>query len=201
MTARTLGDLSHLPASGFRQHGLWFWAGVGFMLVEGTAFILAAAAYILLMTSANQWPLVDRAPDLFWGTAAAALFLASLVPNFLVAHAARKRDLAATRRWAVVMTLLGIALVALRAMEFGRLNTRWDQDAYGSIVWALVLLHTVHLITDVIDTFFLTVFLFTHPVDNERFSDTDDNAGYWAFIVLFWAVYYVLIYWAPRWAP
>lgn len=201
MTGKIVGDLSGLPASGFRQHGLWFWAGAGFMLIEGTAFILAAAAYLMLMGEAEQWPLVDRAPDLLWGTLALAVFLGSLAPNFLVSHAARKRDLAATRRWSVAMTVLCAVLLVLRAIEFGHLNTRWDQDAYGSIVWALILLHTVHLVTDFIDTFFLTVFLFTHPVDNERFSDTDDNAGYWAFIVFFWAAYYVLIYWAPRWAP
>ena len=72
---------------------------------------------------------------------------------------------------------------------------------FGSIVWGLILLHTVHLVTDFLDTLFLCVFLFTHSVDNERFSDTDDNAGYWAFIVLTWLPYYLLIYWAPRWAP
>lgn len=200
MTARAIGDLSHLPASGFRQHGLWFWAGAGFMLIEGTAFVLAAAAYVLLMNEADQWPLASAPPNLFWGTAAAAVFVASLVPNFLVSHSARKRDVRATQRWALVMSALGVSLVVLRTVELGHLNTRWDQDAYGSIVWALVILHTAHLVTDVLDTLFLTVFLFTHPVDNERFSDTDDNAGYWTFIALSWVAYYVIVYWAPRWA-
>ena len=57
-----------------------------------------------------------------------------------------------------------LALV-IRAFEFAHLNTRWDQDAYGSVAWTLMLLHTTHLITDFVDTVFLAVFLFTHRVD------------------------------------
>jgi hypothetical protein len=40
---------------------------------------------------------------------------------------------------------------------------RWDANAYGSIVWALLFLHTTHVITDLADTIVLTVFSFTHP--------------------------------------
>ena len=61
-------DLSTLPAAGFRSHGLWFWAGMAFMLMEGVAFALAGATYLYLMNGAAQWPLADRPPDLAWGT-------------------------------------------------------------------------------------------------------------------------------------
>jgi cytochrome c oxidase subunit III len=193
-------DLSTLPATGFRSHGLWFWAGMAFMLMEGAGFALAGAAYLYLMNSADQWPLDGRAPTLFWGSLQALLLVASLVPNELVSRAARKRDLAGVQRWALVMTALGVAALAVRAFEFPHLNARWDFDAYGSVVWALMLLHTLHIVTDFIDTAILTTFLHTHPVEDERFSDTDDNATYWAFVVLTWLPIYLLVYWAPRWA-
>jgi cytochrome c oxidase subunit III len=201
MTAHVVGDLSDLPTSGFRHHGLWFWAGAGFMMIEGVAFALALASYVYLMNGAEQWPLTDVAPNLLWGTAATVVFLLSLLPNGFVSRAARLRNLPATRAYAIAMTVIGFVVVVLRGLEFGSLNTHWDQDAYGSIVWALILLHTVHLVTDLIDTFFLTVFLHTHPVDDERFADTDDNAGYWTFIVAWQVPIYLLVYWAPRWAP
>jgi cytochrome c oxidase subunit 3 len=201
MSVRVIGDLSHLPASGFRSHGMWSWAGAGFMLIEGAGFLLAIAAYLYVMAGANQWPLSNLAPDLLWGTVNTVLMLASLWPNYLISRAARKRDLAAVRPLAVLITLIAIAVLTLRAVEFAHLNTRWDRDAYGSVVFALMAMHTTHLITDFGDTFFLAVFLHTHPVDNERLSDTDDNAGYWAFIVAFWVPLYLLVYWAPRWSP
>jgi heme/copper-type cytochrome/quinol oxidase subunit 3 len=201
MSRRIVGDLSILPAAGFRQHGLWFWAGVGFMTIESAGFALACAAYVYLMNGAPQWPLDGVAPDLLWGTAQTILMLASLGPTVILSRAARKRDLEATRRWGVIVFALNAVAILIRAFEFPHLNARWDYDAYGSIVWALMLLHTVHLITDFIDTGFLTSFLFTHPVDTERFSDVDDDAIYWAYVVLSWLPIYLLVYWAPRWAP
>jgi heme/copper-type cytochrome/quinol oxidase subunit 3 len=201
MTGPIVGDLSRLPTAGFRSHGLWFWAGLGFMVIEGTGFALAVAAYLYLMNGAPQWPLADVAPDLLWGTAFTVLLLLSLIPNALVSRAARSRDLAKTRLWTTVMALAAMLALILRAFEFPHLNTRWDQDAYGSIVWALMLLHTTHVVTDFYDTVFLAIFQFTHPVDTERFSDTDDNAGYWAFVVMTWLPIYLLVYWAPRWLP
>jgi heme/copper-type cytochrome/quinol oxidase subunit 3 len=198
---RIVGDLSRLPTAGFRSHGLWFWAGVGFMLIEGMGFLLAFASYIYLQNAAVQWPLDAPPPSLLWGTLATGVFLASLVPNALASRAARRRDLGRTRPLAVAMTVIAIVILVIRGFEFAHLNARWDHDAYGSVTWALMLIHTTHLITDFLDTLFLTVFLFTHPVDTERFSDVDDNASYWAYIALFWLPTYLLVYWAPRWAP
>jgi heme/copper-type cytochrome/quinol oxidase subunit 3 len=201
MSGRVVGDLSRLPASGFRTHGLWFWAAMGFMGIEGAGFALGCAAYVYLMNGATQWPLDSRAPDLLWGTTQTVLLLASLVPNFILSRSARKRQIGPTRLWAVVLFAMNTVGLVVRAFEFPHLNTRWDYDAYGSIVWALMLLHTTHLITDFIDTFFVTLFLFSHSVDSERFSDVDDDCVYWAFVVVTWLPIYLLVYWAPRWAP
>jgi cytochrome c oxidase subunit 3 len=201
MTRRIVGNLAALPTSGYRLNDLWFWATLGFMTIEGTGFALACASYLYLMGTADQWPLNSPAPDLLWGAALTVLLLVSLVPNLIMSRAARRRDKAKTQFWAVVVFALNAAALVVRACEFPHLNTRWDQDAYGSIVWALMLLHTTHLITDFVDTAFVTLFLFTHPVDDERFSDVDDDAVYWAFVVVTWIPIYLLVYWAPRWTP
>ena len=198
-TGRVVGDLSTLPAAGFRTHGLWFWAALGFMAIEGTGFALACASYIYLMGGAKQWPLQGSAPDLLWGTLMTVLLVGSLVPTFLMSRAARRRQEGPTKLWAVVVFALNTLALGVRYMEFPHLNAHWDQDAYGSIVFALMFLHTTHLITDFIDTAFLTAFLFTGSVDTERFSDVDDDAVYWAFVVFNWVPIYLLIYWAPRW--
>ena len=198
MTPRIVGDIAGLPASGFRSHSLWGWAAMAFMLMEGTAFALAGGAYIYLMSGAARWPLEGPPPDLFWGTLMTVLLLASLVPTYALSRAARRRDLGPTRRWAVIVFLLNAAALVIRAFEFPHLNVRWDQDGYGSITWAMMALHTTHLVTDFVDTLFVTLLLFTHTVDSERYSDVDDDAVYWAFVVLTWVPIYLLVYWAPR---
>jgi heme/copper-type cytochrome/quinol oxidase subunit 3 len=201
MTPRVVGDLAELPTAGFRTHTLWGWATIGFMVIEGAGFALAGASYVYLMNSGRQWPLEGSPPDLLWGTLMTALLLGSLVPNYVVSRAARRLDVAQTQLWAVVLFVFNAAAVLLRGFEFAHLNTRWDQDGYGSITWALMVLHTTHLVTDFLGTCVLTVILFTHPVGPDRLSDVDDDAVYWGFVVAAWIPLYLLIYWAPRWSP
>ena len=38
------------------------------------------------------------------------------------------------------------------AFEFNTLNVLWYDNAYGSIIWALLVLHTTHIVTDWVDT-------------------------------------------------
>ncbi|MDB5444746.1 MAG: putative cytochrome c oxidase subunit protein [Phenylobacterium sp.] len=199
MSERIVGDLSRLPAAGFRTHGLWFWAAMAFMLMEGVGFALAGATYLYLMNGAAQWPLSNRPPDLLWGTLQTVVLVGSLVPTVLMCRAARLRQLRPTRVWAVVVFVLNTLALVIRGFEFPHLNTHVDQDAYGSVTWAMMLLHTTHLVTDFVDTLFVTAFLFTHSVDTERFSDVDDDGVYWMFVVVCWVPIYLLVYWAPRW--
>ena len=74
----------------------------------------------------------------------------------------------------------------------------WDRDAYGSIVWLLLGLHTTHIVTDFLDSAVLTVLMFIGPIEEKRFVDVEENAVYWYFVVLAWLPIYGVIYWAPR---
>lgn len=62
-----------------------------------------------------------------------------------------------------------------------------------------MILHTTHLLTDLGDTAVQSLWLFTHEIGEEQFSDVHDNADYWTFVVLCWLPVYALVYWAPRW--
>jgi cytochrome c oxidase subunit 3 len=199
MTARRIvGDVSHLPPSGFGSHSAWYWATVGFMMIEGMGFALALGAYLYLMSGEQGWPPHGPPPALWAGTLQVLLLLVSLVPTFILMRASKAEQLGPTRFWAVVLALFNIASLVVRGFEFPNLNAHWDVDAYGSIVWALMILHTSHLVTDALGTLVLTVWLFTHPVHTERFSDVDDDCVYWVFVVVAWLPIYAAVYWAPR---
>ena len=86
----------------------------------------------------------------------------------------------------------------MRVYEFAHLNVMWDHDAYGSIVWLLLGLHTTHIVTDFLDSGVLTVLMFVGPIEEHRFVDVEENAVYWYFVVLAWLPIYGVIYWAPR---
>jgi cytochrome c oxidase subunit 3 len=192
-------DLSDLPTFGFGPRTLTWWGTLGFMALEGMGFVLAAGAYLYLMTLAPQWPLNAALPDYGPGTVVTLLLVASVPLNALLSRWARSCDLVKVRWGLVGMSLLGIAPLVVRWFEFPALQVRWDLNAYGSVIWLLLGLHTTHLLTDVADTLVLTALMFTrHGRSGRRFSDVSDNAFYWDFVVLSWLPIYFILYWLPR---
>ena len=201
MTGRRIvgSSLGALPTYAFGSRGPIWWGTLGFMLIEGTAFVLAAGAYLYIRGRDLHWPPEGTAPpDLLWGTLFTVVMLASLAPNLWLDKAAKARDLRASRLGMAIMTAIAVVALVIRGFEFPHLNTHWHDTAYGSVTWALIALHTTHVVTDFADTAALGAFVFTHEVDGKRFTDVSDNAHYWNFVVLSWLPLYALIYWAPR---
>jgi cytochrome c oxidase subunit III len=199
MKAGTLVDVSPLPKFAFGHKGLVWWGTVGFMVIEGSMFVMALIVYFYLRLKVQEWPPNNPNPDITFGTMNLALVLLSCVPNAIAKKAAESFNLRAVRLWLVVLTLIGVVAVVLRAFEYTQLNTRWDDNAYGSIVWVLLSLHTIHVATDVVDSGVLTALMFIGPVTDRRFVDVSENSLYWYFIVAWWIPIYLTVYWAPRW--
>jgi cytochrome c oxidase subunit 1/cytochrome c oxidase subunit I+III len=191
-------DVRHLPSFDFSHHSLMWWATAGLMLIEGTVFAIAIGMYFYLRNVNAAWPLDAPPPGLFWGSLNTAVLVASLVPNELAKRAAQRGERERARPWLAVCLAFGIAFLVLRGFEFTALNVRWYANAYGSIVWLLLGLHTTHLITDAIDTAVLVVLLFTGPFEGKRLVDTSENAIYWYFVVLSWLPIYAVVYLVPR---
>jgi cytochrome c oxidase subunit I+III len=122
----------------------------------------------------------------------------SMWPNQLAKRAADRQDRVRSRLWLSVCLLFAVVFLVLRGFEFAALNVTWYANAYGSVVWLLLGLHTTHLITDTVDTAVLAVLLFTGPFEGKRFVDVSENALYWYFVVLSWLPIYAVLYLAPR---
>lgn len=193
------GDVSSLPDHAFGSTSLGWWGVIGFMLIEGMGFVLAIGAYYYLMRNERHWPPVGLPPPLLWSSLVLALGVASEIPNQWLKKRAQHYDLPAVRFGLVLLTLVGLAMIVFRALEFSALRVHWYDNAYGSITWAILALHSLHLATDVFDSAVLAVLVFVKKVDGRKFSDVADNALYWHFIVWSWAVLYLVVYWTPRW--
>jgi cytochrome c oxidase subunit 3 len=191
-------DVRALPSFGFGHRSLMWWGTQGLVVIETVVFVMAVLAWFYLRDQSALWPPDGRIPSLLWGSLNTVLIVLSLWPNHLCKQAAERLDLVAVRRWLVVMSLIGLAVLWLRVFEFMHLNTHWQAHAFGSIVWLILGLHTVHLLTDTWDTVVLTVLMHTGPLEGKRFVDVSENALYWIFVVLSWLPLYAVLYWAPR---
>lgn len=193
-------DVGDLPTHAFSHRSLTWWGTIGFMVIEGTAFVLTIAAYFFLMSHEAEWaPRPWLPPDLLAGTLFTIVILASEIPNTFLKKAAEAYDLATIRLLLPLMAAIGVVLLIIRGFEFNSLNVMWYDNAYGSIIWALLLLHTTHIGTDWVDTIVLWLLMRTaHGESPRRIVDTDENSLYWRFVWLAWIPIYLLIYWVPR---
>ena len=199
LKTEVVADLSRLPMHGFGSASPTWWGTLAFMLLEAMGFGLGIAIYLYLYALALGWPLGAPVPGLGPGTILTAFLSISIVPNLLLSRWAERRELGKVRIGLVIMSLVPIPVLILRGFEFPALHTLWDSNAYGSVTWTLLGLHTTHLLTDLIETWVLTVLMFTrHGPNKRRFGDVQDNALYWNFVVLAWLPLYACIYWVPR---
>jgi cytochrome c oxidase subunit III len=191
-------NVGELPTVGFGPKSGPWWGAMAFIAIEGMGFAVAIGAYLYLYSVNASWPIGAAPPDLWPGTAATVIYLLSIIPNEYTNRVAHRQDLVKVRAGLILMSLIGIVLLVLRGFEFAHLNTRWDNSAYGSVVWLILGLHTTHLATDVADTIVLAVLMFTSHAKPRRFSDVTDNVFYWNFVVLAWLPLYFLLDWMPR---
>ena len=191
-------DVSGLPTYAYGNRSLMWWGTLGMILIESTVFALAIVTYFYLRERSYEWPPHGTPPDLLFGTVNTLVLLASLFPNQWTKKMAEQENLRGVQIGLTVCVVFSVVFVVLRAFEFGALHTGWNDSAYGSIVYALLTLHSIHLITDLIDSVVLTVLMFTGPLSGRRFVDVSENAFYWYFVVGSWLLIYATVYWAPR---
>ncbi len=199
MSARPNIDVSNLPTFAFGHRPLTWWCTWSLILMEGGMFVVLFAVYFFLRTPVPNWPPGVNYPNPFWGTVNLVIILASCVPNYFQKKAAESLDLRGVRVWLAVLIGFAFAATAVRFVEFGYLNCRWDQNAYGSVVWVTMGAHLLHLLTDLLDSIVLMALMLVGPIEGKRFADVSENALYWYFVVALWVPTYVIIYWVPRW--
>jgi cytochrome c oxidase subunit III len=196
--AQRVIDARELPSYAFGHRSLMWWGTWAMIAIEGSVFALAAFVYFYVRTRVDEWPPGALPPELVWGTANTLLMLLSLIPNHLAKRAAEAEDLSQVRLWLWVCIGFGVGFIALRTLEFTTLNVRWDTNAYGSAVWMLLGLHTLHVLTDFWDSVVLGVLMMSDKIEGKRYVDVAENAMYWYFVVFAWLPIYVVIYLGAR---
>jgi heme/copper-type cytochrome/quinol oxidase subunit 3 len=199
MREKVVIDASRLPGFAFGQRAVTWWGVWGFLAVEGTMLALCFVTYFYLRDRVTDWPPPPtELPNLVLPTINLFIIIFSALPMYLLSRAARRLDVRSVILWHVVCDVTGIVFVTIRFFEFKALNVSWDSNAYGSIVWTIIVIHTFHLVSEVIETIVVTVLLALGHTEPRYLVDATDNALYWYFIVGIWIPCYVLIYLAPR---
>jgi cytochrome c oxidase subunit 3 len=192
-------DVSHLPTCAFGHRDPLWWGIILAIAIETTAFAIAWATYLYLRMQEATWPPWPwPAPNLMVGAISTAAILATGVPMYLLDKESKRMDVARIRRLLIVFYGISLVVCAIRVWEFVALQVKWDSNAYGSIVWALLTLHTVHVVTSLAEAAILTVYIFIRPMDERHALDLEVTALYWYFVVGSWIPNAVLLYLGPH---
>ena len=200
-------DISQLPATKLDTHAPLWWGNLLGLAIETVAFgVLIAAYFTVWMTTSpfppphvNQYPInLNPVPDLTIPTINLAVFILSLVPDIWLDVSARAKRERAVKILLPVTLAFNVVTIVLRFYEFDSLYFRWDDNAYASVVWAILFMHMIHLFIMAIEDIFEIAWITSKGLDEKQALHITVVAGYYYWIVGIWIPLYVLVYLLPR---
>jgi heme/copper-type cytochrome/quinol oxidase subunit 3 len=201
MSTRPFIDVSNMVDDGFHTRSTLWWGNVGMIIIEGTMFVMVIASYFYLRGRELQWPpgqILTSNPPWTPGVVNTIIMLAALVPTAFVDHFARRMRRGPMLAGLWICVAFGLAALSVRIFEFKGLSIWWDSNAYGSIVWILLGLHTSHQVVATIEATVMAIYSSVWPLDRKRFSDVCDVSLYWYFVLLIWVPVFLTLYVVPR---
>jgi len=200
-------DVSELPGVAFDWQAPTWWGNLLLMVIETVTVALLVVTYFYTAQNFDQWPPpsvhrippIERPlPDPTIGSWLVGLLTIATIPMIWADKGAHR-----LQKWPVLLGLTlasaaGIAAVVLRFYEFSALKFRWDDNAYASIVWALLVLHLLYIVLEVGEAAINVLWVALHGLDEKLGVDVTLSTEYWYWTVAMALVVYFVIYWAPR---
>ncbi len=200
MSPVTAYDVSHFPVlvSGSRAP-LW-WAMLLLVVIETMVFATFISSYYYLRFHAPYWPPVGaKLPELTLPTINTLVLLAS---SAAVVYAdsgiSRYGNVTRLKVGMSIAILLSLVFLTLKIVEYYDVEYFWDNHAYGSIIWTIVIFHAAHVASVTLKGMVVLTLAFRGHFTRYRHLGVQVNGLYWHFVVLIWIPLYITIYITPR---
>lgn len=200
MSSRAALDVSHLPGLRVDTRALLWWGQALMLVIEGTVFALLVAVYFYLRFRLPDWPPPGvKPPALLWPTVNLLVLVASAVPIRWADKAAQRGDRAAVQMGLAAGIVLGLVFLAGRVAIWRAFEFNYASHAYGSIVYAILAAHTMHVAAALAESAVLLWIAFLPGRFHEEQRLGVVTGGlYWDFVVGSWLLLYVIVYIGPR---
>jgi heme/copper-type cytochrome/quinol oxidase subunit 3 len=198
VTQRVL-DVSALTEGTADSRALIWWGNLGMLAIEGTMFAMAMATYLYLRSTNFDWPpsTVPK-PDLVMPTANMVMLLLSCIPAFVINRASITKNMLAIRIGHMISIAVGLVFLYIQyAIIVPSLGYKWSEHAYGSVIWVIIGMHTLHMVAATGETALLFIYSLFKPVVKKHLLDFRCTAVYWYFVALVWVPFYFIIFVEP----
>ncbi|MBM9596002.1 cytochrome c oxidase subunit 3 [Roseitranquillus sediminis] len=198
ITVEVLVDARELSRLTPKTHPLW-WGVAGAVAIEAAVVANLLTSYFYLMAQNEVWPPEGVAPpDLLWATIVLfVLPLSSLTMWWAGVGSDRNRKTQLALGVTASVALATLAL-GIRALQIDAFDIRWDQHAYGSIVWTITGFHFTHVVSAILGTAVVSVLAWMDYFTSERQLGVVVDTLYWYFVAGVFLPIYLVLYWAPR---
>jgi cytochrome c oxidase subunit III len=192
-------DVSHLPNLVSGSRGTLWWSFVLLLTIEATVFATLISAYFYLRMGAPEWPPPGISPpDLLLPTLNTFILILSSVPMYLADKGITQGKVHRLLWGGIAAIVLATIFLILKVVEYSGVYYRWDDHAYGSIVWLIIGFHSAHVASVVLKTIVMMILGWRGYFNERRHLGVQVNGIYWHFVVLVWLPLYAVLYWSPR---
>jgi cytochrome c oxidase subunit 3 len=176
-----------------------WWATLFLVVIEAVVFAGLVSSYFYYFSNATAWPPQGiEPPDLLIPTVSSIILIASAIPAYAGDHALANGDIDRLKLWQAIATIMLIVVLAMRGYEYSRLEYRWDDTVYGSIVWIMTGIHSTHVLVVLIRTLSEQVLAWKGFFNERRRSAVQGTTLYWVFGAAVWVPLYATLYLFPN---
>jgi heme/copper-type cytochrome/quinol oxidase subunit 3 len=206
--ANNVIDASRLPASAFDERAPLWWGNLLLIFIETTTLALLIAVYFYLRMNFGDWPppkvdvfpvLYHPVPDLGAATANVILLLASCGMMYWTDLRARALDKPRVLLGLGAMLVISGLNMYLLVRELPATKFWWNDNAYGSIVWTILVTQMLYVAAGVLEFGVMGTWMLFHEIDEKHALDVTLAGGYWYWVAGTGAIIYLVVFWAPRW--
>jgi len=201
-------DATAFPDMAFDTRAPLWWGNLLAILIETTTIALLLATYFYTRRNFHDWPPArterqpilyhnDANPDLGCATVELILVLLSIAPMIWTERRARRMEERPTKLGLWLMFGIAIVAIVLRAFELPGLKFKWNDNAYGSIVWTTMVMHLTYLIAAAVEFLVMGAWITRHDLDESHALDVTLGAFYWYWVAGTWLIVYAVIYVGP----
>jgi heme/copper-type cytochrome/quinol oxidase subunit 3 len=164
-----------------------WWGVVTVIMTEATIFAGLLATYFFLRAASHQWPPAGVEPPELRKTIVFSIVLwGSSIPVAWAEHGIKRGDQPVLRAGLLLGWVMGAAFLGHTVLDFQALGFGWRDHAYGSIFYATVGLHALHVLVGLVVSAVVQVKAGLHRFDARRHATVEVFGLYWHFVDAVW---------------
>ncbi|HEX4793330.1 MAG TPA: cytochrome c oxidase subunit 3 [Humisphaera sp.] len=202
-------DVSGLPEEGQDSREPVWWGNALLIIIESMTILLLLVSYFYIRRNFTEWPppqprtippLFHPVPDLPLPTIELVVMIASCFLMYWTDMAARRDDAPRTKLGLWIMLAICLGLIVLRFLEMrsSHLKFRWDDNAYGSVIWVILGTHLTYLLGAAAEFFIMLLWIIRHALDPKHGLDVTLAGGYWYWATIVWILCYATVFIGAR---